>query len=379
MLEAMVLDKNFRNVFILDAYQSFIWTDKYQSYGDFEFYSSPTPEIIEFIQKDYYIWLRDSEHAMIVDTIELNTDIDAGDNIRITGKSLETILNRRVLIDQSISSPSDEDLQTYIEKIFKKCFGSEAEESRRIPNFIFEKNPDLDPKNFPEDKRFLATGDFFGNDFYTIVETLCKANDLGFKVILEERMVQDVLTNCFVFSFYNGVDRSYDQDTNTYVAFSSNYGNLLSSAYCSSYANYKNFAYCHYEKTTSSEGSSSSIHYMKSSYLGSESPIGLYRRETFVSGSISSDNDTNADPSSLLIQQATDALKETEITEAFDGEVDPYGQYQYGRDFLVGDIVQIADHNGYGGKTRVTAITFSSDSSGDKIYPTFEQMDDSQP
>lgn len=373
MLEAMILDKYFKNVFILDTYQSFIWTDKYQSYGDFELYSPPTPELVANVQKDYYVWLRNSDRAMIVDTISLDTDLENGDMVTITGKSLESILNRRYLVDLNLASPVEEDIQDYIEKVFKKCFGSEAEESRKISNMFFERNPDLEAANRPEDDRFLATGDFFGKNVYEITETLCKANNLGFKITLEEREHEGLMRDCFIFRLYNGVDRSYDQETHPYVVFSSNYGNLLSSSYYSSYEDYKNFAYCYYEKSNGSD--TPSTHYIESAYLGEEIPTGLYRRETYVGGSISSDEET-ADPVQVLVQQAYDKLKETETTEAFDGEVDPYGQFQYGRDFQVGDIVQIVNHNGYKGKTRVTAITFSSEPTGESIYPTFEQTDD---
>ena len=37
-MEALILDKNWEVVAILDAFQSFIWTDRFLGYGDFEVY-----------------------------------------------------------------------------------------------------------------------------------------------------------------------------------------------------------------------------------------------------------------------------------------------------------------------------------------------------
>lgn len=380
-MEAMVLDKYFNNVMLLDVYQSFIWTDKYQSYGDFELYTPPTPEVVKNVQKDYYVWYRKSERAMIVETIEQKTDLENGDLVIIMGRSLESILERRCLVDRDISTPLGEDLQDYMEKVFNKCFGNAAGENREISNFFFERNPDLEKSKFEEGKAPYALGEFFGLNVYDITVELCKANNLGFKVTLEMREHEGLERNCFIFRLYKGVDRSYDQEQRPFVTFSSNFGNLLSSDYYSSFQNYHNFAYVSYEKDeTDPEDSSKryTVYYMGSAFNEKTEPKGLYRRETMTSGSVSSDEykEDESTLKTLLNQQAIDKLKETDVTEAFDGEVDPYGQYQYGRDFHVGDIVQIRNHRGYEAKTRVTAVTFSSDTSGEKIYPTFEQTED---
>lgn len=378
-MEAMILDKYFNNVLLLDVYQSFIWSDKYQSYGDFEIYMPPIPEVIENVKKDYYVWFRQSERAMIIETIEQSTDVDTGDLLTITGRSLESILERRRLIDRDISTPLGEDLQDYVTKVFNKCFGPQAGENRVVSNFFFERNPDLEKDKFEKGKEPYALGEFFGLDVYDIVLELCKANNLGFKVTLEMRELEGTERNCFIFRLYKGVDRSYDQEQRPFVVFSSNYGNLLSSRYYSSYQNYHNFAYVSYEKETTDPDDSSkrnTTYYMGTAFNEEKEPKGLYRRENMQQGSISSDESKVEDPSSLLKQQAIDLLKETNVISAFDGDVDPYGQFQYERDFRVGDIVHIRNHLGYEAKTRVTAVTFSSDTSGEKIYPTFEQTED---
>ena len=37
-MEAWILDQNAASLAVLDTFQSFIWTDRYRGYGDFEIY-----------------------------------------------------------------------------------------------------------------------------------------------------------------------------------------------------------------------------------------------------------------------------------------------------------------------------------------------------
>ena len=37
-MEAWILDQNATSLAVLDTFQSFIWTDRYRGYGDFEIY-----------------------------------------------------------------------------------------------------------------------------------------------------------------------------------------------------------------------------------------------------------------------------------------------------------------------------------------------------
>ena len=37
-MEAMILDTNFQGIYIVDSFESFIWTDRFSECGDFELY-----------------------------------------------------------------------------------------------------------------------------------------------------------------------------------------------------------------------------------------------------------------------------------------------------------------------------------------------------
>ena len=93
----ILYNKNFERECIVDVFHSLIWTDRYQSPGDFELYISPYIEFFEKAQDGYYLYNANSEHMMIIESIKTQTDIDTGIMATVTGRSLESILERRII------------------------------------------------------------------------------------------------------------------------------------------------------------------------------------------------------------------------------------------------------------------------------------------
>ena len=96
-LEALVLDIDFNAVGILDSFKSFIWTDRYASAGDFEIYTPASLEAIELLQTERYLYCNGTEHVMIIEGFKTDSDADDGKYLIITGRSLESILDRRII------------------------------------------------------------------------------------------------------------------------------------------------------------------------------------------------------------------------------------------------------------------------------------------
>ena len=88
-MDALILDKNWEVVAILDAFQSFIWTDRFLGYGDFEVYVPADMPIRKEFKQDYYLWCRGkSDRLMIIETIETKVDAEDGNFLTVTGLSL---------------------------------------------------------------------------------------------------------------------------------------------------------------------------------------------------------------------------------------------------------------------------------------------------
>lgn len=350
-METWILDTNFNSVSVLDTFESLIWTDRYREYGDFEIFAFPTPQLLNDAKDDYYLYNPASEHTMIIEHHEVTTDIEEGPRFIVTGRSLESILMRRVVWKQTTISGS---LQNGIKKLITENFIAPEVLERKITNFVFIDSSD------PEITKLTHEQQYTGDIVYDIIADLCNTYDIGFKVTL------NIDKKRFEFSLYKGKDRSYAQEINPYVVFSPNYENIINSDYTHSTKDYKN--------VTRIGGEGVGVERKMATY-GEAS--GLTRREIFTDArDISSKTDdgetiSDEDYLNLLQQRGKENLAEYPIKEGFDGEVEASKMFIYGRDFFLGDCVQVQNEFGMSGTSLVSEIIFSQDENGESTYPTF--------
>ena len=366
-MEAMILDRNFNNVITLDNFQSFIWTDKYRGYGDFEIYSPPTDVLLQKALQNYYVWFRDSDRLMIIEDREIQSSVEQGHMLSITGRSLESILERRHIL-KKIKFKGD--IQDLVQRLIQDNVLTSVGNRPPIDRFIFERDPDLEINMLPDSKDHYVEVEYYGENLYEKIEENCALFDIGFKITLQKRKDNNGIDHeYFVMRLYKGTDRSYEQDVRPSITFSTKFENLLSSNFYSSYRLYKNVAYAATRNSDTDTGYEHMQYYYPDKM--ENIPSGLDWRETFVECSVDKDEDWRI----IQKNEAMSKLKEAQTTDVFDGQLDPLGQYRYGRDFNIGDIVQIANEYGMEGESRVVSVTFSSEPSGESIYPTFEKID----
>ena len=101
-MQLRILNQDFIPLEVVDTYKSIIWTDRYDLCGEFELCLDPLGVIAKTMQKDYYLELDHSEHLMIIEDFNTETDFDDGDLLIIKGRSLESILDRRVIWPQKV-------------------------------------------------------------------------------------------------------------------------------------------------------------------------------------------------------------------------------------------------------------------------------------
>lgn len=362
-MDIMVLNKNFEMVHIIDSYKSIIWTDRYNDAGDFELYTEVSGETLKYVEKDFYLTIKESERTMIVSTIAIESDRELGNFIQITGHSLEQILNRRIVWGLKTLNTN---LQNGIKTLLNESIISPSDANRKIPNFIFEEVSDSKITDIKVEQQYT------GDNIYDIVRTLCQDNDIGFKIVLNS-------DNQFVFSLYSGVDRSYNQKKNPCVTFSPRYDNLINSNYCETNLDYKT--------VTLIAGEDSGNNRKYRTYSISQDN-GLYRRELFtdardIQSEYYDENNnkhtmTAAQYNAALDARGKEKLEEYSATTAFEGEVETQNSFKYKEDYFLGDIVQIENEYGFGGTARITEVVASLDGNGYALYPTFEMLDDSE-
>lgn len=353
-----VFNKEHEAVAIIDNYKSLIWSNRFVEAGDFELCMSATDPMAIYFKQDYYVWY-DAPHNegfyMIVENVKLDTDIDDGLFMIVSGRSLESLLERRIVWRQTTFN--NVTLLSSIERLMNENILSPSDSKRKISNFIFKK---------PEDKYFVNTRldtQFTGQDLHEAMKALCENFDFGYRVTFDKESMK------FILELFRGIDRTYSQDENPYVIFSPDFDNLRESSYLTSSSLYKTVTLVAGE----GEGSSRKTTIVESSEGALD---GIYRRELFTdareissqteNGSISSSDYTNK-----LKAKGIDQLREHSIKTLFDGQVDYERMFVYGEDFFLGDIVQLENEFGITAMARITEVIYSNDESGNEMYPTF--------
>lgn len=385
-MDAMILGQDFETVAVLDAFESFIWTDRYYEAGDCEVYATASLDLVQNLVENNYLWRRDTEHLMIIDSVSIDTEVETGVHITATGESLEGLLRRRVVYPTTIEG----NLQNGIQKLLNENIISPSNSKRKIQNFVFVAS--TDPRITSLE---IAGLQYCGENLYDSVVELCMAYNLGFKVTLSEDYK-------FEFRLYMGQDRSYNQEDNPWVVFSPKFENLSSSNYYSSKKDYKNATYI-LGAELPEEGDDVEIISTRNNgtnryfELERDDAIGLERREIFTDASNiddtyeveetkhvqNSDGNwewvtetvtkmyTDAEYDPLLSEEGDLELSETSATTAFEGVIDAIQQYVYGVDFYIGDIVQVVNEFDMTSNSRISEIIWCHDLNGISVTPTF--------
>lgn len=356
-MEPIILNSNFEVTDIVDYYISFIWTDRYSKCGDFELYLPATDENIDKFHVDYYMKLKGTDTVMIIETIETDSDSENGDKLKVTGRSLESILDRRVIWGQKFYNGK---MQDAVENILNEAFINPSDADRKVDNFVFKK---ADESSGIDGIDIHAQ--YFGDNVYDVITHLCEQSHIGFSINLDD-------SNRFIFQLYKGTNRTYSQAINHYVIFSPKYENLISTNYIVSYKDLKNVSFVGGEgngaqKKTTSYGSGTGLN-RRETFTDASSLSQSYTDENGVENKISDDDYIGQ----LKNKGKSDVLTKSN-TVSFEGELEPnITQSILGKDYFLGDLVQIVNEYNREGETRITEVVHSQSSSRIEIYPTFE-------
>lgn len=362
-MEALILNQKFELVTVVDVFESFIWTDRFRECGDFELYMAYDSYLMQFLMPDNYIVIEESDRMMIIEQCSIDTDAETGIHLTVKGRSIESILDRRIVWGQ-INLVGN--FQDKIEELMNTCVIKPSDSNRKIDNIVFKRSTD------PRITGLKIDAQYTGDNLYDIIQTTCEGRGIGFKMVVNK-------DNQFEFSLYVGEDRTYDQSKNAYVEFSPSFDNILNSNYLESKKSYKSVAF------VAGEGEGSE---RKTVSVGDTTLTGMDRRELFVdardiSSNVSETNSagenvsktlTDSEYKALLTTRGTEKLAENTTVCSFEGEADATGMFKYGVDFNIGDTVQIVNEFGMEGSAVISELIISQDANGISIYPTFDNV-----
>jgi hypothetical protein len=355
-MELMILDGSFENVGIIDVFESLIWTERYYESGDFELLSYPSEDNISILKQGTYATIIESEHIMVIEDVHIKTDPIDGNKLVVKGRSVESSLDRRIIWDPI--KFVEEPIQYSIFTLLNEHALNPANAARKIQRLQFEFSTD------PIVLSIIISNQYWGDYLYTAIVDLCYSNNIGFKITLNSE-------NNLVFKLYSGLDKSYNQTENPYVIFSPDFENLKNSEYIMSSRLLKTAALTAGEKGVGNAQVSIEVDPSEGQLYD------LNRREMFLDAQDVAVVNPNGEPISIeeyfshLHQRGLEELSKNITIQTFASEVDPDGVFIFGRDFFLGDVLQVSNEYGYEGKARVVEVVHCQDSTGLKIYPIF--------
>jgi len=377
-----VFNTNFQRIAICDNYESIIWTDRYNDCGDFELYFAMDVSLLSIYRPDYYLVSDESEYVMIIEDLQITTDSETGNHLIVRGRSLESILKRRIVWTQTLLRGKFQNAVKKLidQNIIDPTIGNKKPllANRKITNFRFIESEDTRITNISLDDNPQSEDDvvqFTGDVLFDAIKGLCDIFNVGFKITLTD-------DNIFEFRLYVGKDRSYAQNTNPYVVFSPVFENIINSDYSEMKSGYCNVT------LVAGEGEGSA---RKTQVAGETNSTELNRRELYTDArDISSTyEDDSKDPpvqktipasqyNKMLKNRGLENLKEVDIKREFNGEVEATQLYKYGRDFFMGDVATLENEYGLVTRVQVMEFIYSNSTSETSAYPTFKVLEEGE-
>ena len=96
----------------IDMYTSMIWTDRYDTNGDFELRVPCTITNKKLFDATRYITIDKSDRVMVLEKRQIKTQVDKSDEYIISGRSAETLLDRRVIMGSMSFGVASHDEET---------------------------------------------------------------------------------------------------------------------------------------------------------------------------------------------------------------------------------------------------------------------------
>ena len=254
------LDTSFNAVAVVEAYRSFIWTDRYDDVGDFELYVPASAPYLDKIRNDFYLACSETvngniQRLMIVEKIEYKTDLEDGNSVLITGRSLESILDRRIIWkdDGSITEINRETIHAKIPSIVYDDYDTSkpfplqngiqylldmnilnpSNSNRQVSSLTFVNSTDTRITSLE-----MTPSAYRGDTLYDIIRGLCDMFGISFRIDFDTSS-----TPKMVFQLYKGLNHLSSQSENGYICFSTEFDNLLSSDNSLDMSTYKTMAY----------------------------------------------------------------------------------------------------------------------------------------
>lgn len=367
-MDIYTLDSGFNVEFLIEKFNTAIWTERYSASGQFVLTLPHTEQAAAALAPGSFVGCSISEEVGIVETRKVENNV-----IYVEGYFLTAFLRQRVIRSSfywnvknwAVSgSPGFIVGKIVDEMCVTGGLGTTGGSGAPIPGGVNDVISYLSVGS-------TATGtsidiDVPVGDVYSACEKICLEHQLGM------RLVPTAVTPtsyALDFSTYKGRDLSRDQSTYPVVSFESALDSLIKTKEIESLASYKNVCYAYAPDAIEEGGWTRGVAYTD----GAASLIDFDRRVLMIFCDDITAEDVNSDVPRLtriLNKRAADALVNNNYARLLDGQIVPQLGFQYGTDYKLGDIVELKSASGLAQKARITEYIWAKDERGTVAYPT---------
>lgn len=417
---------------ICEDYKSVIWTERFHGFGDFKLTVPGTLENLKIYQLDYYLYTKGTNKLMIIEQVELNTEYNKQSMLTVTGRSLESILDRRVMHPypqwagtllckhERTRGKVKDVIKHYTNLLFKQRDSLDASHERHVQGFgwysvdelpegIRKGRPvsSLDIGNIQVSSAGYVRGMSYNTSFqnvgyddkdpytmegswYKLVQELTDLTMSGWAI------EYDGEDPYYWYGYtYNGVNRTFNQGERPPVVFSPTYDNLSKATYFKSKVGTRTKIFSGAVKFTIPTKLAMDGEYLDtngdSSMQNNSVTVGTrglgLREGYFQSPSVEHTNGymsyteqasgttkygvASIDPKSIhrqIHEQCNTELWRHMPLEMFSGEAAQQSMYVYNEDFFLGDFVQIQNEFGQQDIARVTEYIRTSSDAEGDVF-----------
>lgn len=346
----------FEVIGILDTSQSVIWHSVYYGVGDFQIYIR-LHDALNIIAEARYITRPDNDEVGVIESILIADDIESGKMITIKGRFAKSLLDRRIIYNLSGTSNRATILRGNVETNVRSLVNDNAIASRSLEVLELGAVAGID-KTIVDENGAAAQKQVSYDNLLDHTEAVLKEYGIASTVKLSNSKLQYIV--------YEGADRSTDNTVgNQPIVFSKEYDNLISSEYAYDASLEKNVA------LIGGEGEGIDRFCV---LLGSQS--GLKRKEVFVDASSirktykdeseTEQTYTDEEYTAMLTAHGKQVTSALTVSEDFNGTIDiTNGNWKYGTDVFLGDIVTVQDKDiGVYKNVRLGEVTEYQDQDG---------------
>lgn len=347
-MELYTLDPLNRRQYVIDQFQSLIWTERWQAYGDFQLDIQSTYGARSILKPDTWLALDRSNYVMRIESVEDDDNTDGSRNLIVKGRDISALFDDRLAPRVALTtySPGDTARQMFHEV----CVLGVWDPGDIIPGITEGTFMPASTILEPADAISVTTNGAVPTLFAGMVTNVLVNYDLGYRILRLDS------TGGLYFDVFAGSDRTSDQTTLTPVIFAPQLDNLQNTKELTDISKAKNVAY-----VLSDAGTYTTVY-----ASGVDPTTNSFERRVLQ---VDASNITGATTAQLQ-QAGLQALAASRTSFLFDGEVSQQSQYVYGRDYNLGDLVEQQNVDGVATDMRVTEQIFSEDTTGEKSYPT---------